>query len=153
MPNPRTEDENVEVAMPRPVPELRSSRAAGVEVAVPATVVVERYRLPPAFLKAHCAKPVPAESENCGSVEEKEVNGQVPVVVANPTSPVKFGAALKVRKPVPTSSVTRAISSDETSIEVEETLLLKILQSAESKHPKTPEVAVLHTKSIVLSAS
>ena len=33
-------------------------------VAVPATVVVEKKRSPPAFLSVHCAKPPPAERES-----------------------------------------------------------------------------------------
>ncbi len=39
-------------------------RAASVDVAVPATVVVEKYKLPPALRNAHCPIPAPAESES-----------------------------------------------------------------------------------------
>ena len=47
---------------------------ADVEVvAVPATVVVARYRLPPAFLNAHCAMPAPSESASCEAVVEATV--------------------------------------------------------------------------------
>ena len=38
--------------------------AARVDVASPATVVVAKYKLPPAFLMVHCAMPAPAERES-----------------------------------------------------------------------------------------
>lgn len=50
------------------------SSAATDEVAVPATVVVAKYKFPPAFLNAHCASPAPAESESCDAVEEARVS-------------------------------------------------------------------------------
>ena len=39
-------------------------RAETEEVAVPATVVVAKYKFPPAFLKAHCDIPAPADRAN-----------------------------------------------------------------------------------------
>ncbi len=47
------------VVVPKPVPEI--VRALVDVVALPATVVVEMYRFPPAFRKAHCATPVLSE--------------------------------------------------------------------------------------------
>ena len=60
-------------AMPKR-PLLVIVRAASDEVAVPATVVVERKRFPPAFLNAHCAKPAPAERESWEPVVEATVS-------------------------------------------------------------------------------
>lgn len=40
------------------------------EVAVPATVVVEKYREPPALRRVHWERPAPPESDNWGAVEE-----------------------------------------------------------------------------------
>src|SRR3989344_303622 len=54
-------------------------------VAVPATVVVEKYRLPPAFLNAHCAMPPPAERESCEAALSVMVSLLVGVVVPIPT--------------------------------------------------------------------
>ena len=55
-----------------------------VVVDVPATVVVDRYRFPPALRNVHCAKPAPAERESWASVEEDRVklNALFGVVVA-----------------------------------------------------------------------
>ena len=50
------------VVVPNPDPEI--VRADVDVVAVPATVVVDRKKSPPAFRNAHCAKPAPAESES-----------------------------------------------------------------------------------------
>ena len=60
------------VVVPKPVPEMES--AATDVVAVPATVVVAKYKLPPAFRKAHWAIPAPAESESCGAVDVERVS-------------------------------------------------------------------------------
>ena len=50
------------VVVPKPEPEMEK---ADVEVvAVPATVVVAKYRFPPALRNAHCAMPAPAEMES-----------------------------------------------------------------------------------------
>ena len=58
-------------------------RAAVVDVAVPATVVVAKYRLPPAFLNVHWDRPAPADSESWGAVEEAMVSPKIfPVEVA-----------------------------------------------------------------------
>ena len=54
--------------MPKPEPAMESAEI--VVVAVPAIVVVEMNRSPPAFRKAHCPTPAPAESDSCGAVEE-----------------------------------------------------------------------------------
>jgi hypothetical protein len=56
--------------------------------------------------------------------------------------PWRVGRMEKTREPVPVSSVTKAASSDEVSIEVVETLLLKRVQSVEVKQPKVEPVAV-----------
>ena len=47
------------VVVPKPEPE--TVRADVEVVAFPATVVVERKRSPPAFLKVHWARPPPAD--------------------------------------------------------------------------------------------
>ena len=60
------------VVVPKPEPDI--VRAEVVVVAVPATVVVDRKRSPPAFLNVHCARPAPAERESCGCVVEAIVN-------------------------------------------------------------------------------
>src|SRR3989344_491299 len=62
----------------------RMVNALVVVVAVPATVVVEKYRLPPAFLNAHCAMPAPAESESCEAVVEAMVSVEKGVEVPRP---------------------------------------------------------------------
>ncbi len=49
-------------------------RADVVVVDSPSTVVVERYKFPPALRNVHCARPPPALSASCGRVEEKEDN-------------------------------------------------------------------------------
>lgn len=56
--------------------------------------------------------------------------------------PCKVGRMEKTREPVPVSSVTRLASSDEVSIEVEETLVLKRDQSDAVKQPKVEPLAV-----------
>ena len=48
------------VVVPKPPPAISSAEI--VEVEVPATVVVLKYKLPPAFRKVHWAIPAPAES-------------------------------------------------------------------------------------------
>ena len=63
------------------------SIAADEVVAVPATVVVEIYRFPPAFLKVHWLKPAPAERASWEAVAENGFNSQVGVVVPMPTLP------------------------------------------------------------------
>ncbi len=50
------------VVVPKPPPAI--VRADVDVVAVPATVVVEKNRSPPAFRNAHCARPAPAERES-----------------------------------------------------------------------------------------
>ena len=61
--------------------------AESVVVAVPATVVVARYKLPPAFLKAHCAIPAPAERASCEPVVDAMVRLYTGVVVPIPKAP------------------------------------------------------------------
>ncbi len=69
----------VRVVVPKPEPEMVS---ADVDVvAVPATVVVDRNRSPPAFRNAHCAIPVPAESASCEPVVEAIVRRPIEGVV------------------------------------------------------------------------
>mgnify|MGYP000317065691 CR=1 FL=1 len=59
------------VVVPKPEPDIEN---ADVDVvAVPATVVVAKYRLPPAFLNVHCEIPIPAESASCGAVDDATV--------------------------------------------------------------------------------
>ena len=50
------------MVVPNPEPEI--SNADIDVVAVPAIVVVAKYKLPPAFLNVHCERPAPAESES-----------------------------------------------------------------------------------------
>src|SRR3989344_591760 len=52
-----------------------------LEVAVPATVVVAKYKFPPAFLKAHCENPAPAESASWEVVVDIGFKSQVGVEV------------------------------------------------------------------------
>jgi hypothetical protein len=59
------------VVVPNPDPDI--VRADVDVVAVPATVVVPMYRLPPAFLKKNCAIPAPADRDSCGFVVEARV--------------------------------------------------------------------------------
>ena len=49
-------------------------RAAVVEVASPAAVVVAKYKMPPAFLCTHWLKSAPEERESCGAVEDERVS-------------------------------------------------------------------------------
>ena len=58
-----------------------------VVVAVPATVVVAKYKFPPAFLNAHCAFPAPAESASWEAVAENGLRSHCGVVVPMPTLP------------------------------------------------------------------
>jgi hypothetical protein len=62
--------------------------------------------------------------------------------------PVKVGDALKTTLPVPVSSVRSAASSLEVSIEVEDTLLLKIVQSAAVRQPKVEPFAVAQVRAL-----
>ncbi len=58
---------------------------ADVEVvAVPATVVVAKYRLPPAFLNAHWAMPAPAERASWDAVDENGFRSHCGVEVPMP---------------------------------------------------------------------
>lgn len=50
------------VVVPKPEPEIENADVDVVDR--PSTVVVEKYRFPPAFLNAHCDIPAPAESES-----------------------------------------------------------------------------------------
>jgi hypothetical protein len=50
------------VVVPKPEPEI--SRALMEVVAVPATVVVAKYRLPPAFRCTHWATSTPADRDS-----------------------------------------------------------------------------------------
>ena len=50
------------------------ARADVEVVAVPSTVVVDKYRFPPAFRNVHWARPAPAERESCGAVAENGLN-------------------------------------------------------------------------------
>ena len=59
------------VVVPKPEPDI--SRAEMEVVAVPAIVVVEKYRFPPAFRNVHCAIPVPAERASWEVVVEAMV--------------------------------------------------------------------------------
>lgn len=85
-----TERRDVGVVVPRPKLPLFNITNAEVDVvAVPATVVVEKYKFPPAFLNVHCERPEPAESESCGRVAEYPVIGYTLVVVPNPVKALK----------------------------------------------------------------
>ena len=57
-----------------------------VVVDVPLTVVVERYRFPPAFRNVHCASPPPDESESCGAVDDARVSEEIRYPVVVPTA-------------------------------------------------------------------
>ena len=74
------------VVVPNPDPDIEN---ADVDVvAIPATVVVDRYRFPPAFLIVHCGKPAPAERDSCGAVVEDNVNKYCDVLVPTPNVPL-----------------------------------------------------------------
>ena len=66
------------VVVPKPEPEME--RAEVEVVALPAIVVVDRKRSPPALRKVHCAIPPPAERASCGAVEEARVREYIAVV-------------------------------------------------------------------------
>ena len=86
LPMERREPGEVEAIPTKPVL-LMIARSEGEEVAVPATVVVAKYRFPPAFLKAHCATPAPAERASWGAVAENGFRSQVGVEVPMPKRP------------------------------------------------------------------
>jgi hypothetical protein len=72
------------VVVPKPEPAI--SKAEIDVVAVPATVVVERYKLPPAFRNVNWARPVPAESDSWLAVDDaivSEAMNEVEVPTAN----------------------------------------------------------------------
>ena len=52
----------------------------------------------------------------------------------------------KTRAPDPVSSVINVASSDDVSIDVDDTLLLKTVQSADDRQPKVAELAVLQVR-------
>ena len=54
-----------------------------VVVDVPATVVVERYRFPPAFLNVHCARFAPADRASCDAVDEAIVSEEMLAAVVD----------------------------------------------------------------------
>ncbi len=64
--------------------------------------------------------------------------------------PARVGSVANTRDPEPVSSVTRVASSDDVSIDVLDTLLLKTVQSAEARQPKTAPVAVSHVNTPAL---
>src|SRR3989344_7482167 len=70
------------------VPLLSIESAEMLEVAVPATVVVARYRFPPAFRKAHWLKPAPEERTSWEAVAEAGFKSQVGVGVPMPMLPL-----------------------------------------------------------------
>jgi len=70
------------VVVPNPVPDISSAEID--VVAVPATVVVEKYKLPPAFRNAHWPTPPPAERANWLAVADDGFNRYVGVVVPTP---------------------------------------------------------------------
>src|SRR3989344_872028 len=72
------------------LPSLRMVKSEGEEVAVPATVVVAKYKLPPALRKAHWATPAPADNASWDAVAELGFRSQVGVVVPMPTLPLLF---------------------------------------------------------------
>ncbi len=55
---------------------------------------------------------------------------------------VKVGEVEKTSDPLPVSSVTRVMSSDDVSIDDDATLFMKVVQSAAVRHPCAPAVAV-----------
>ena len=63
---------------------------------------------------------------------------------------VKIGPALNTAFPVPVSSVSNAASSALVSMLVEETLLLKDVQSVDVRHPNAAPVAVMHVSAFVV---
>ena len=77
-----------------------------VVVAVPSTEVVAKYKLPPAFLNAHCDRPAPADNANCGAVAEVGFNNHCGVVVPMPTLPP---AVAKYAEPVEVRAVVEAL--------------------------------------------
>ena len=76
----------------------------------------------------------------------------VEAVEMNPVNvgvPVKAGETDPTTTPVPpVSSVRRANSSADVSIDVEEILLLKMFQSAKARHPKIEAEAVSQSMSL-----
>ena len=110
------------------------------EVTTPAvsaeSMVPLRYDVPDTVSAVEDAKP---------RVEEAET-----LIPLNDAPPVKVGLAEKTTLPVPVSSVRSAANSAEVSIEVDETLLLKLVQSAVARQPTCAAVAVSQFKVLVL---
>jgi hypothetical protein len=156
------------VEVPTPKEPLGSSvRAAAEEVAVPARVVVAKYRVPFALRKVHWENPAPAVRESWGAVVEAMVSAYEGVVVPTPTEPRafqmpegKFVAPVKVEEAILMSPPVKP-----TMVEVdtpyvvgvkgkiwerleEDILLLKVLQSAAAKQPKVEASAVLQLKAL-----
>ena len=88
LPMERSEPGEVEAIPTKPVL-LIIERSEGEEVAVPATVVVAKYRFPPAFLKAHWATPAPTERASWAAVAEVGFRSHWGVVVPMPTLPLR----------------------------------------------------------------
>ncbi len=78
------------------------------------------------------------------SVEVPRDNEPDVVAFTKPTVPRKYGDVLKTSEPVPTSSVMSVASSEDVSIEVLETLPLKLVQSALVRQPKVALPLVAH---------
>jgi hypothetical protein len=94
------------VVVPKPLPE--TVRALVDVVAVPATVVVERKRSPPAFLNVHWRIPAESDRASCGTVDVARVNCDIPFrygdVVPTPRLPKKYDVAVVVESNDPTVS-------------------------------------------------
>ena len=73
------------MVVPKPEPEIE--KAEMEVVAIPAIVVVERNKSPPAFLNAHWARPPPADKASCEADDENGLRRYVGVVVPKPIFP------------------------------------------------------------------
>ena len=71
--------------------------------------------MPPAFLKAHCAKPAPADKASCGAVAEYGFNNHCGVVVPIPTLPPDVA---KYAEPDEESAVVLAYGNTDATVEV-----------------------------------
>src|SRR3990167_5927252 len=87
---PRTSNKSDGLVVPMPtLPVLPIIVKAEVEVvAAPATVVVAKYKFPPAFLNAHWPTPAPAESESWSAEAEVGLRSHCGVEVPMPTLPL-----------------------------------------------------------------
>ena len=143
------------VVVPKPLPDIEN---ADVDVvADPATVVVDKYKFPPAFLNAHCAIPAPAESESCDADAEYGFKSHWEVVVPRATFPLKNELAVVVEISDPTVScevvATRAVPAEfDVIIEFAAKAVAFVPPFAIGNVPVTSEVRSTEVPKVVVSA-